>query len=82
VLNEAGFVRVEASASAESYGTPESTRKMGEMMADYMHTHLETAIQLNWIDATTVETLTAEWSLGVSIRMLSFVFFFVRRLDG
>jgi ubiquinone/menaquinone biosynthesis C-methylase UbiE len=61
VLNEAGFVRVEASASAESYGTPESTRKMGEMMADYMRTHLETAIQLNWVDKTTVETLTAEW---------------------
>jgi ubiquinone/menaquinone biosynthesis C-methylase UbiE len=61
VLNEAGFVRVEASASAESYGTPESTRKMGEMMADYMHTHLETAVQLKWVDATTVETLTAEW---------------------
>ena len=61
VLNEAGFVRVEASASAESYGTTESTRKMGEMMADYMKTHLETAIQLNWVDVTTVETLTAEW---------------------
>ncbi len=61
VLHEAGFVRVEASASAESYGTPESTRKMGEMMAKYMYTHLDTAIQLNWVDAATVETLTAEW---------------------
>jgi len=61
VLNEAGFTRVEASASAESYGTPESTRKMGEMMADYMSTHLETAIQLNWVDAATVKTLTDEW---------------------
>jgi ubiquinone/menaquinone biosynthesis C-methylase UbiE len=61
VLNEAGFARVEASATAESYGTPESTRKIGEMMAKYMDSHLETAIHLNWVNAATVEALTAEW---------------------
>ena len=61
VLNEAGFVRVEATASAESYGTPESTRQMGDMMADYMYTHLETAIQLNWVDSKKAKTLTTEW---------------------
>jgi ubiquinone/menaquinone biosynthesis C-methylase UbiE len=61
VLREAGFVRVEGSASAESYGTSEATRKMGKMMAKNMYSSLETAIKLNWADSATVETLTSEW---------------------
>ena len=61
VLREVGFVRVVASASCESYGTPEATRWIGEVMARYIPSNLETAVRLGWADAELVERIGAAW---------------------
>jgi hypothetical protein len=34
ILREVGFVRIEASASYDSYGTPETARNIGEYLAE------------------------------------------------
>ena len=44
LLHKAGFVKVRASATAESYGDPEATRAFGAVMAKYMTSHLKTAM--------------------------------------
>jgi ubiquinone/menaquinone biosynthesis C-methylase UbiE len=61
VLREAGFARIKASATCEHYGTPEATRSFGESMAPYMASSLETAVRLGWVDAASVERMSAAW---------------------
>jgi len=61
VLHEAGFTNVKASASVETYGTPEATKEFGEVMARYMSSHLQTAINQGWIDPQKVDEFAHEW---------------------
>jgi hypothetical protein len=63
VLHEAGFENVTASATVETYGTPEATLEFGEVMARYMSSHLKTAIDQGWVDSNTVDEMTDEWRL-------------------
>ena len=61
VLREAGFVRVEGMATCEYYGTPEATRAIGEVMARFIRSSIQTAVQLGWVDEATVEKIGAAW---------------------
>jgi ubiquinone/menaquinone biosynthesis C-methylase UbiE len=61
VLHEAGFVEVIGSASCEVYGTPQATQWLGDVMARYIPSNLETAVRLGWIDGELSERMGAAW---------------------
>jgi hypothetical protein len=61
VLREAGFVRVSASANCDSFGTPQATQWLGEFMARYIPSNLETALRQGWVDNELVERMSTAW---------------------
>jgi len=67
LLHEAGFIKVLASATAESYGTSEATKSFGEVMEKFMFSHLETNMDLGWVDSKMAKKLTEEFDLGFGI---------------
>jgi SAM-dependent methyltransferase len=58
LLHEAGFVRVEAMASASAYGTPEEVAQWGEQMASTQETASD-LITLGLADQATIERVAA-----------------------
>ena len=63
MLREAGFSRVEASASSECWGTQEKTRQWGETVASYFEdpAFADQVIALGWTDRETLEKMIAAW---------------------
>src|SRR5262249_6738933 len=60
LLHEAGFVRVEAMASAAAFGTPEEVAQWGEQMANVQETATD-LITLGLADQATIERVAAGW---------------------
>ena len=62
-LNEAGFERVEASASFESNGTPESVRSEGDVMAGLFETSdfRDQALALGWSSEDDMNGMANAW---------------------
>jgi len=62
LLNEIGLKRVEASASFECHGTPESVQFAGDGAADYFSgTFADQVIELGWLDRAEIENVKAAW---------------------
>ncbi|MFQ5800080.1 MAG: class I SAM-dependent methyltransferase [Bacteroidota bacterium] len=66
VLHEVGFVRVEASASYDSWGTPEATQKGGEFWADFVLQPqiADVIMQQGWATRSELDRMSAafkEW---------------------
>ena len=63
-LREAGFTGVEASASYESYGTPDATRWYGEGLAAFiLGPNFDQVTELGWADSETLEKMSAAWKV-------------------
>jgi len=62
LLNEIGLKRVEATASFECHGTPESVQVAGDGAADYFSgTFADQVVELGWMDRAEIENLKAAW---------------------
>jgi ubiquinone/menaquinone biosynthesis C-methylase UbiE len=61
LLRQAGFVRVEASASYDSYGTPERVRMLGEALASnaIKEWRAEEILKSDWTDRAELEQIAA-----------------------
>ena len=61
VLRAAGFVNIEGSGTAECYGTPAATQAFGQILAGYFAMHLETAVEMGWVEQERVEQIRSAW---------------------
>jgi ubiquinone/menaquinone biosynthesis C-methylase UbiE len=60
LLLEAGFARVEASASLQCYGTAEETRRSASVAAATFAALARTAIEQGWVDQAAVDAMLTE----------------------
>jgi ubiquinone/menaquinone biosynthesis C-methylase UbiE len=63
LLAEAGFINIRASASYDSYGTPEETRQWAERMVDHFSQSslTERLTELGWADRAALEQIRTAW---------------------
>jgi ubiquinone/menaquinone biosynthesis C-methylase UbiE len=63
LLAEAGFINIQASASYDSYGTPEEAQQWAERMVDHFSQSSlrERLVELGWANRATLEEIRTAW---------------------
>jgi SAM-dependent methyltransferase len=64
LLSEIGLKRIEASASYECHGTPESVQLTADVASSYFSgTFADQAVELGWMDRSEIETIKTAWEV-------------------
>jgi ubiquinone/menaquinone biosynthesis C-methylase UbiE len=63
LLRQAGFVRIEASASYDYFGTPADTRELAQSRIDRIKSTpaFDEAVAAGWVDRATLDNIIAAW---------------------